>query len=87
VACSALKRSYRRLLAGDNGEVKFVYLQGSPAEIAERLGNRRGHFFDPALLQSQFADLEEPDCALKVDTSLTPEKIADNIIAALVSPA
>ena len=87
VACSALKRSYRRLLAGDSGEVNFVFLHGSPAEIAERLANRRGHFFDPALLQSQFTDLEEPDCALKVDISMAPEKIADTIIAALVSPA
>jgi gluconokinase len=86
VACSALKRSYRQLLAGDGAEVKFVYLQGSPAEIAERLSNRRGHFFDPALLQSQFADLEEPDGALKVDISLRPEQIVDTIIAALAPP-
>src|SRR5207245_167182 len=58
VSCSALKRSYRDLLrAGAQAEVQFVYLKGSPALIAERMAQRRGHFMPPALLQSQFATL------------------------------
>ncbi len=82
-ACSALKQAYRQLLAADAEEVKFVYLKGPPGLIAERLANRRDHFFNPSLLQSQFADLEEPHGVLEVDISLPPETIADSIIEAL----
>ena len=61
VSCSALKRSYRDLLrsAGDV-DVRFVYLVGGRALLAERLANRRGHFIPPALLESQLAILEAP---------------------------
>jgi gluconokinase len=82
-ACSALKQAYRRLLAADAEEIKFVYLKGSPKLIAQRLANRHGHFFDPALLQTQFDDLEEPHGVLEFDVSLAPEAIADSIIQAL----
>jgi gluconokinase len=82
-SCSALKQAYRQLLVADAEEVKFVYLKGSPELIAERLANRQGHFFDPALLQTQFDDLEEPRDAVEVDISPAPESIADSIIAAL----
>jgi gluconokinase len=59
LACSALKRAYReRLLVND--DVKFVFLRGDYALIERQLRRRRGHFMNPALLQSQFADLEEP---------------------------
>jgi gluconokinase len=82
-ACSALKQAYRQLLAADTEEVKFVYLKGPPGLITERLANRQGHFFDPALLRTQFDDLEEPHGVLEVDISLPPEAIADSIIAAM----
>jgi gluconokinase len=61
VSCSALKRSYRDLLrsAGD-ADVRFVYLAGSRALLAQRLAQRRGHFMPPSLLESQLAILEEP---------------------------
>jgi gluconokinase len=81
--CSALKRAYRELLAADTGKVKFVFLRGAPALIAERLANRKGHFFDPALLQSQFNDLEKPCGVPEVEVSPPPEIIADTIITAL----
>ena len=38
----------------------LVYLRGSKALIAERMQARKGHFMPPALLDSQFATLEEP---------------------------
>src|SRR2546430_13853613 len=60
LACSALKRKYRELLRV-NADVKFVFLYGSRARIADQLKQRRGHFIHPALLESQFADLEEPE--------------------------
>jgi gluconokinase len=82
-ACSALKQRYRELLAADGGNVKFVYLKGSRELIAARLAHRTGHFFDPALLQTQFKDLEEPCNVPEVDISLPPETIADSIVATL----
>jgi gluconokinase len=60
VACSALKRAYREILIGDRGDTVLVYLRGSKALISERIRARRGHFMPPALLDSQFATLEEP---------------------------
>lgn len=60
VACSALKRSYRDILIGARRNVVLVYLQGSPDLIATRVAARKGHFMPPALLDSQFAALEEP---------------------------
>ena len=82
-ACSSLKRSYREELATDTGEVKFIYLNGAHQLIAERLIGRKGHFFNPALLQTQFDDLEEPTNALEVDVTPPPESIAESIITAL----
>jgi gluconokinase len=79
-ACSALKKKYRDLLRVDDYRVKFVYLKGSPALIAERLANRRGHFFNPQLLQTQFKDLEEAKDCFEVDISSAPNAIADLII-------
>ncbi|HEY2523537.1 MAG TPA: gluconokinase [Candidatus Binataceae bacterium] len=83
IACSALKQSYRDLLMVDAKDVKFVYLKGSPALIAERLARRAGHFFDRGLLQSQFDTLEEPANAIVVDIAAPPEKIAETICSRL----
>jgi gluconokinase len=82
-ACSALKHGYRQLLAADSDEVKFVYLKGPPQLIAERLADRKGHFFNPALLETQFNDFEEPRNAVKIDISSSPEAIANSIMRAL----
>lgn len=78
LACSALKSSYRRQLAA-GPEVRFVYLKGTAALIADRLGSRYGHFANDEILASQFADLEEPETALTVDIAGTPEQIAAEI--------
>ena len=78
LACSALKRSYRAMLQVDP-QVRFVYLKGSAELIAERLRARHGHFAGEAILASQLADLEEPQAALKVDISDTPEQIVNRI--------
>ena len=62
LACSALKKAYRRYLRV-NADVKLVFLRGNYELIANQLRERREHFMNPALLQSQFADLEEPQPA------------------------
>ena len=78
LTCSALKRAYRDVLASAGTPVWFLHLAGSPEVIAARLAARSGHFMPPALLDSQFADLEplgpdEPGAT--VDVSGSPEEI------------
>jgi gluconokinase len=70
IGCSALKASYRDVLANGAPEVRFVYLHGDAPLLAERLRHRIGHFMDPALLASQLATLEEPPGAVRVETAL-----------------
>ncbi len=90
VACSALKRAYRDVLATDRGDVRFVFLDGSQALIADRLARRKGHFMPPGLLDSQFKTLEPPQAdeqAITVPIDAPVETIVDNIIAGTVGQA
>lgn len=57
-SCSALKRSYREVLAAAAPQVFFVHLHGDPEVIAARVAGRPGHFMPAALVESQFATLE-----------------------------
>jgi len=81
-ACSALKRVYRDILRDGDKDVTFVYLKGSPELLQERIKTRKGHFFDPALLQSQLDTLEPPgpDEAIEADIALSPEQIVDKVL-------
>ncbi len=81
LACSALKRAYReRLHVSD--EVKFVFLRGDYALIEKQLHRRHGHFMNPELLRSQFADLEEPkpdEDVVTIELGHTPQEVVDEI--------
>jgi gluconokinase len=80
LACSALKHSYQHYLADYAPEaVRFVYLLGSPELIRQRLAKRTGHFMNPALLASQFEDLEPPEDAIRVDINQSPIAIVAEI--------
>jgi len=86
VACSALKRAYRDILIGARSDVELVYLQGSQVLIAERIEARQDHFMPPALLDSQFATLEEPgpeEHPIVVSIASTPESIVDEVVRKL----
>jgi gluconokinase len=83
LACSALKQKYRNRLADGCSDLRWVYLKGSFALIESRLKARKGHYMKAGLLESQFAALEEPDDAITVDVSSTPEAAADAALAAL----
>lgn len=81
MACSALKKKYRGLLRVSE-EVQFVYLRGTCERIAAQLRGRHGHFMDPDLLQSQFADLEEPEPDEKtivIELGRTPRELTQEI--------
>ena len=83
VTCSALKKSYRkRLLAGLN-EPRLVYLYADKALIASRLAKRKHRYMPASLLDSQFAALEPPANALRVDVSSDIESSVATIVAAV----
>ena len=83
LACSALKKSYREILGGSG--VVCVYLHGSRETLLERMEGRQGHFMKADMLDSQLADLEapEPDEAIIVEITKSPEAIVEEIISRL----
>jgi gluconokinase len=84
LACSALKRAYRDELVRARPEVTIAMLLISQDVVRRRLTARHGHFFNPALLNSQFGDLEmpQPDEAgvITVPVRDLPEQTADEIM-------
>jgi gluconokinase len=83
ITCSALKRSYRDIVNRRGSGVVFVFLSGTRETIAARLAVRHGHFMPPSLLESQFADLEEPapdEPEIRVDIGPAPGVIAQGIV-------
>ncbi|MER8659080.1 gluconokinase [Mesorhizobium sp. M0847] len=87
VSCSALKKPYRdRLRDAAGGSLVFVFLEGSHSLLQARLAARRGHFFPPALLDSQFATLEHPGgepLVVTVDIDAAVDTIADRVLQGL----
>ncbi len=84
VTCSALKRSYRDVLRGD--DVIFVFLTGDPEQIRRRITDRHGHYMPASLLQSQLDTLEPPDADerhIAVDVADTPSGIVDSVMEQL----
>ena len=79
IACSALKGKYRDVLRVDPMRVKFFYLKGSYETILQRMQSRGAHYMKPAMLQSQFAALEEPADAPWLDVTLEPAEIVRRI--------
>lgn len=83
LTCSALKRSYRDIIIGDRPGVTLVYLKGSRDLIGRRMAARREHFMPVALLDSQFAALQEPtrdEHPIIVDVGGQPAEIAAEIV-------
>ncbi|CAX61758.1 Thermoresistant gluconokinase (Gluconate kinase 2) [Erwinia billingiae Eb661] len=85
IVCSALKKSYRDILRKGNDNLSFVYLQGDFDTIESRLRARKGHFFKPQMLVTQFSTLEEPGTderdVLVVDINQT----LDEVVAATIT--
>ena len=86
VTCSALKRAYRDILIGGRADVILVYLRGSKELIHQRMAARHEHFMPVALLDSQFATLEEPSAderPIVVDIGGKPAEIVAEILRQL----
>jgi gluconokinase len=83
LTCSALKRSYRDIIIGGRPDVTLVYLKGSYDLIRRRMAVRHEHFMPLALLDSQFATLQEPmpdEHPIIVDVGGRPAEIAAEIV-------
>ena len=83
LACSALKQAYREEIVGDREAVKIVYLKGSRELIRARIAQRKHHFMNQDLLDSQFDTLEEPRDGIVVDVATPPASIVEKILAQL----
>ena len=90
LTCSALKRAYRDIIIGARPEVTLVYLKGSRELIQHRMAARHEHFMPVALLDSQFATLQEPtpdENPVVVDVGPPPSEIVDEIVQRLEAKA
>ena len=87
IVCSALKKHYRDILRDGNPNLSFIYLKGSAEVIENRLRARKGHFFKPQMLVTQFAALEEPQAdepdVLVVDITPPLEEVVESTIAVI----
>jgi gluconokinase len=79
LACSALKQAYRDHLTRDCATARFVFLDGDMELIRARLDARQGHYMNPTLVDSQFAILEQPENALRLDAAASPAELVRNI--------
>jgi gluconokinase len=89
VACSALKRAYRDTLVRGRPDARLAFLRVDHDVDASRLNARHGHFFPGKLLDSQFADLENPEPsegALVVSAEVEPARVVSEIIRGLGLP-
>lgn len=83
LASSALKKKYRDQLRKGNNVLNFVYLKGDFEVIFTRLKNRKNHYMQGRMLQSQFDDLEEPAGAIVIDIDQNLEDIVNQILQKL----
>src|SRR5262249_14040718 len=86
VTCSAQNGSYGDIIIGDRHDVALVYMKGSRELIHQRMVARHEHFMPIALLDSQFATLEEPtpdEHPIIVDIGDKPADIAHEIVRQL----
>lgn len=88
LSCSSLKRAYRDVLRGNDGDVRFVHLHGDRDLIAQRMAARSKHFMPLSLLDSQLRDLEplQPDeRGVTLDVRDPPERLVEQALSALPS--
>ncbi len=86
VSCSALKRAYRDGLRRAAPGLRFVFLHGTRALLAQRTAQRVGHYMPASLLDSQLAILEPPDAdenAMAFDVADPAQLVVDKVLALL----
>jgi gluconokinase len=83
LTCSALKRRYRDQLRHAAPGLRFVFLDLSREAAQARVAARPGHFFGPALVDSQFETLEPPTGepgVLRVDACGPLDQLCEQVV-------
>jgi gluconokinase len=82
LGCSALRKSYRDLLVQQIPPVniRFILLDVSRQELEQRLKDRKNHYMNPGLLQSQIDTLEITPDLMRVCAEGSPEKIVQEVL-------
>ena len=85
LTCSALKQAYRdTLVAGiPHHAYRFVLLEVSRQHLEERLRDRKNHYMNPALLDSQLATLEQPADAIRISAEDGAERVVQGLLETL----
>jgi gluconokinase len=86
LAFSGLRRRHRDMLRASGLPLRFLFLDGDAALIAARMRARSGHYMPVALLDSQFAALEDPrgeNGVVGLPVDLEPEEQLHRALAAL----
>ena len=84
LSCSALKRSYRNILRENSNKTVFIHLGLAQKKLDDRLKSRRGHFFNPSLLQDQLNTLEGLDPS-EIGFTINSDQNTEKIIADILS--
>lgn len=83
LACSALKESYRSILADVPQATLFIHLIVSRETAIDRVASRPGHFMPADLVESQFCSLEKSLSALAIDAESPEESVLKSVLSAL----
>ncbi len=83
LACSALKGSYRNILASRLNRPMSVFLLQGPREVIEGRMEGRDHFMPPRLLESQLETLELSPDIHTLDIQNSPDQLVDEVIKIL----
>jgi 6-phosphogluconate dehydrogenase len=87
IACSALKATYRELLAQNiEASVVWICLHGSASLILQRMEQRATHYMPASLLPSQLHTLELPEDGLLIDISKDAAAIVQYIMEETSKP-
>jgi gluconokinase len=83
LACSALRGHYRERLADRVPGLRVAWLDGDAALIGKRVAGRQHRYMPASLLASQFAALEAPADAWRIDIAGEPDAIVAELAARL----
>ena len=82
-ACSALKRSYRARLEAGIAGLRTIWLDVPREVVLRRVATRPDHFMPASLVDSQFATLEPPSNAIRLDAAQPVEAVVAQALKAL----
>jgi gluconokinase len=82
VACSALRKAHRDVLAAGDPRVRFFWLDVPERVLRDRLNERREHFAGPELLDSQLRTLAivDGEAIVRIDGDQPAQSAAGEII-------